>query len=263
MAKHKGSLWLLLIISCVFGGILLTTLRSQSQDSIAQKQRKDKSEQSQELDLSKFPVADYLSVGSSDPKERQKREAKGKKYNSPSRYSRPIQESFDSILEATDWEVGLPAIPVSKSAAVIVGKVTKAEAYLSENKTNIYSEFEVQIEQVWKNDRGELSAGTTVIVERAGGRVRFPSGKIAISVISLQQMPEVGSRYVLFLTHVGTGGGGHSDDFSILTGYELRDGCVFPLDKTLPGHPLTAYSGVDEKTFLNDLSSALKVSTSQ
>lgn len=261
MAKHKRSLGLLLIISCVFGAILLSTLRSQSQDAIAQKPRKDKPQQAEELDTNKFPVADYLSVGSSDPKERQKREAKGRKYNS--RNAPPITESFDESFESTDWDVGLPAIPVSQSAAVIIGKVIMAQAYLSEDKTSIYSEFEVQVEQVWKSDRSELSAGTSVIVERAGGRIRFPSGKIAISVISHQQMPQVGSRYVLFLTHKGTVGGGHSDDFSILTGYEFRDGCVFPLDRTLPGHPITAYSGFDEKAFLNDLSSASKVSTSQ
>lgn len=262
MAKRKRSLWLLLIISCVFGAILLSTLRSQSQDANTQKQRKDKSEQAQELDTSKFPVADYLDKGPSDPKERQKRESKGKKYNSPSRNSPPITESFDQSFLTTDWEVRLPAIPLEKSAAVIVGKVTKAGAYLSENKTNIYSEFEIQIEQVWKSERGDLIAGTSVVAERAGGRVRFPSGKIAVSVVSLQQMPEVGSRYVLFLTHEGPMGGEYTE-FYILTGYELRDGCVFPLDKTLPGHPISAYSGVDEKTFLNDLSSALKVSTSQ
>jgi hypothetical protein len=262
VGKHKRSLWMLLIISCAFGALSFSTLRSQSQDANTQKPRKDKSEQAQELDTSKFPIADYLSVGSSDPHERHKREAKGKKYNSRSRNSLPITESFDSSFLTTDWEVRLPAIPVAKSAAVIVGKVTSAEAYLSENKTDIYSEFEIQIEQVWKSDRSELSAGTSVVAERLGGRVRFPSGKIAISAVSLQQMPQVGSRYVLFLTHEAPMGGEHSD-FFILTGYELRDGCVFPLDKTLPGHPITAYRGVDEKTFLNDLRSALKVSTSQ
>jgi hypothetical protein len=187
MAKHKRSLWVLLTVSCVFGAILVSTLRSQSQDASAQKQRKDKSEQSQELDTSKFPVADYLSVGSSDFKERQKRDAKGKKYNS--RYAPTITESYDESFATTDWELGLPAIPVAKSAAVIIGKVTSARAFLSENKTNIYSEFEIQIEQVWKSDRGDLNAGSSVAVERAGGRVRFPSGKIAISVVNHQQMP--------------------------------------------------------------------------
>lgn len=260
MAKHKRSLWMLLIISCVFGVILLSTLRSQSQDALPKKHpQREKAQQAEKVDTSQFPVADYLAAGPSDPKKRAKREAKGKKYNS--RYAPPITESHDETFSTTDWDVGLPAFPVAKSAAVIIGKITKAQAYLSENKTNIYSEFDVQIEQVWKSDRGDLTTGTSVVVERAGGRVRFPSGKLAISVISHQQMPQVGSRYVLFLTHEGPFGGEHSGDFFILTGYELRDGCVFPLDKTLPGHPITAYSGVDERTFLTDLSSAFHAST--
>jgi hypothetical protein len=75
-------------------------------------------------------------------------------------------------------------------------------------------------------------------------------------------MPQVGSRYVFFLNRSGPFGDETGEDYSIITGYEFRDGCVFPLDKPPPGHPITAYSGVDEKEFLKVLSSAFKVSTS-
>jgi hypothetical protein len=262
MSKHKRSLWTWLIVSCFFAVILTSTLRSQSQDAVSKKDpQTENAQEAEKVDTSQFPVADYLASEPSNLKERAKREAKGKKYNS--RYAAPITESHDESFWTTDWDVGLPAIPVAKSAAVIIGKITKAQAHLSENKTNIYSEFEVQIEQVLKSDRSDLSYGTSIVVERAGGRVRFPSGKIAISVVSHQQMPQIGSRYALFLTHDGPLGGERSGDFFILTGYELRDNCVFPLDKTLPGHPITAYRGVDERKFFNDLGSALNMSTLQ
>ena len=67
----------------------------------------------------------------------------------------------------------------------------KAKAHFSDRKTHVFSEFEVEIEEVLKND-GNFTVGSSVVVERAGGRVRFPSGKIMVSIISNQQMPVVG-----------------------------------------------------------------------
>jgi len=58
-------------------------------------------------------------------------------------------------------------------------------------------------------------------------------------------MPQVGLRYVLFLTN-----GQGEKDLTILTGYELREGKVFPLDD-LPN--LRVYENADETTFLNEL----------
>ncbi len=57
-------------------------------------------------------------------------------------------------------------------------------------------------------------------------------------------MPQVGLRYVLFLTND-----------QILTGYELREGKVYPLDD-LPN--LHTYENADETTFLTQLHTAAK-----
>jgi hypothetical protein len=259
MAKHKYSLGLLLVFCGCAGTILLSTLHTQSQNKPATKQQAKISRgtivQAEEIDTSNFPVADYLAARPSNAKEFAKREAKGKRYNS--QYAPPINESADGIYATIDWDVGLPAFPIDKSAAVIVGTITGAKAYLSENKTNIYSEFEVQIDEVLKSENGNLTAGSLVVLERAGGRVRLPSGKIVASIVSHQQLPQVGSQYLLFLTHENFFGAALNEDFAILTGYEFRDGRIFPLDKTLPGHPITAYKGADEVLFLKHLNSAL------
>ena len=226
------------------------------------RQQGNKVKQADEVDTSKFPVLDFVTTEIGNEKERAKREAKGRKYNT--RHAPPITESKERIFANIDWDAGLPAIPIEQSAAVIIGKVNTAQAYLSQDKTSVYSEFEIEIEQVMKRDRSiDLAPGSSVVVERAGGRVRFPSGKIMVSVISHQQMPQVGTRYVLFLTHQPLLGPVSPDDFFILTGYELRDAQVFPLDKLNPGHPITAYDGANADVFLNDLSSALLASSPQ
>lgn len=148
-------------------------------------------------------------------------------------------------------------MPVKISAAVIIGEVTDAQAHLSDDRTKIYSEFVVQIQQVLKNDyKAPLCPGNSVVVERSGGRVQFPSGKVVVSATNHQDLPRSGRRYVFFLTHEGPDARDY-DDFHILTGYELRDGKVFPLDKPGSGHPMTAYKGANETSLLNDLVIAL------
>jgi hypothetical protein len=205
-------------------------------------------------DVSQFPILDYerkLTALKNDNKER-------KKYNN--RHAPRISESSDSIFSMNDWEVNLPALPVAKSAAVILGEVTQAQAKLSEDETNIYSEFTIQIANILKNDNNfSLGVGNSVVVERLGGRLRLHSGKVIVAQTDKQDLPRIGKRYVFFLTRDEG-----DEDFHILTGYELRDGKVFPLDKLRPGHPITAYTGTSETSFFSDLNQILAdSSTSQ
>jgi len=208
-----------------------------------------------EPDVNQFPILDYK-------KSVENKERKGKKYNSP--YAPKISESSDGIFTISDWEMGLSALPVNKSAAVVVGEVTAAQALLSDDETNIYSEFTVQITEIPKNDKNfSLGIGNSVIVERLGGRVRLPSGKVVVSRTDKQDLPRIGNRYVLFLTRDINKDGSY-EDFHILTGYELRNGKVFPLDKLRPGHPITAYTATDASSFFTDLNRVLaSSSTSQ
>lgn len=209
----------------------------------------------EEVDLSSFPILDHGTTRPTNTSERVKREAKSKKYNS--RYAPPITEQTDQIYVISDWDVGLPAFPVIRSSNVIVGEIVGAEAYLSEDTTKVYSEFIVRVTEVFKND-ATVKVGDSITVERLGGRVRFSSGKIVTSMVSHQDMPRVGRQYVLFLTHDSPLGGKSDNDLFILTGYELRGTRVFPLDKTVPGHPINAYNGSTKESFMKDLASALK-----
>lgn len=206
-----------------------------------------KTKSDDQADVSQFPILDYekkSTASTSDSKAR-------KKYNN--RYAPRISESSDRIFSASDWAVKLPALPVGKSAAVIVGEVTQAQAQLSEDETNIYSEFTVQIANILKNDNYfSLGLGNSVVVERLGGRVRLASGKVIVSQTDKQDLPRIGKRYVLFLTRDEG-----DEDFHILTGYELREGKVFPLDKLRPGHPITSYTGTSETSFFKDLNQIL------
>lgn len=155
----------------------------------------------------------------------------------------------------------LQAIPVSQSDAVVVGEVMRAEAHLSNDQTSVYSEFQVRLgEVIWNGSSETLSTSTMISVDRRGGRVRFPSGKVILRGVYGKNMPQICKRYLFFLKSDS-----ESQSFSIITAYELRNGRVFPLD----GPPETenesgqfavykVYRDADEIAFRNEVISALQ-----
>jgi hypothetical protein len=201
-----------------------------------------------------FPIAEYSAAESADSYKRAKRQAKSKKYDNS---LAPLSGSAETILSSLHWEDGLSALPVDRSHAVVIGKVTGAEAYVSNDKTGVYSEFTVHLDEVLKNSSNvSLAPGSTVSVERAGGRVRLPSGQVALMYTRAQGMPRAGRRYVFFLSHDFPLQGRQDIDLYILTGYELRAGRIHALDSP-HGHPITATKGKVENSFLEELRAAI------
>jgi hypothetical protein len=218
--------------------------RGQEQKSITNKTQR------RPFDENRFPIADYDAVEPTDPVQRAKRQAKGKKYDKSSWRVYPNSVS-DSMIRVDYVDRNLPPFPFDKSSVVAVGQVSNAQAYLSNDKTGVYSVFTIQVNEVLKNSTNiDLSDGSVIEVERDGGRVRFPNGRLHLYKVDEQDMPQVGLRYVLFLTNPS----GESD-LHIITGYELREGKVYSLDD-LP--KLRAYDNTDETTFLMELRSKAK-----
>jgi hypothetical protein len=244
--RSKLGLPLIFLILVGFGASGLT-LSNRNKANTGQDQAKP--------DLNNFPLVDYEAVRESDPNKDERRQKKSKKYNS--KHAPRITESSNQIFHIIDWDMRLPALPVARSAAIVIGEITDARAYLSEDGTNIYSEFSIRADEILKNDIGNpLVLGNSIIAQREGGRVRFASGKTVTATVNHQDMPRTGRRYVVFLTH-SFPLGRKIEDFYMLTAYELRAGRVFPLDNVLDDHPIAAYKGTSELSFLTDLRVAI------
>lgn len=187
-----------------------------------------------------YPIADYNAPEPVDPQEKAKRRKKGKKYDNA---TMPINPSAERVLQTSvdHFLPGTPALPVAQSAVVILGKVTKTQAHLSADKGYVYSEFDVLVDEVIKNDeQSPIATGQTIPVERPGGRVRVPSGHIHEYRTTLDPL-EAESRYALFLTRRG-------DDYHVFTAYKLEAGKVFPVDDYFK-----PYEGASEEDFMRDL----------
>jgi hypothetical protein len=208
-----------------------------------------------------LPIVDYEKE-ISRPKDKARKE-KGERFNGQGNFDgrRAIAQLPDNVVilpTITHWWVGLSALPVDRSDVVIRGYIVSREAHLSDDRSGIYSEFEVQVSEIFKDTSKAIVTGTPLTVNRSGGNVRFASGKIQSYAISRQDMPRSGYHYVLFLRRTALG------DLLILTGYELSYDQVRPLDgedtddprSTLP---FAKYRGKDTESFLQEVRSAMKL----
>jgi hypothetical protein len=161
---------------------------------------------------------------SPDPKQHALRKAKNIRYNaggSDLTIRKPNTEHFMEHI----WPRGLPLIPSSESAVVVNGTVARMQPYLSEDRSRIYTEITVRVEEVLKSD-GNLSVGDTLIVDRLGGALKLKSGQVVRDDIAIAWLGKtrVAGRYVLFAQRINEG-----KDLGLIKGYELRDGKVFRL----------------------------------
>jgi hypothetical protein len=191
---------------------------------------------------------------SQNPQEREARLAKNIRYNGGScdiTALTPGHSCFsDQVLPRA-----LPLIPMKESAIVLAGQVSKIGFYLSEDRTHIYTEISLRIEEVFKNPQNSTTASSqTVIIDQIGGSIRMPSGQIVQdgTRIDFLGRTRVGGRYILFANTIHEG-----KDLTLIRGYELRDGHVFKLTENgNPGDVLVSSTPGDadipseEKPFL-------------
>jgi hypothetical protein len=125
----------------------------------------------------------------------------------------------------------LSDLPTDESDLVVEGKVTESQAFLSNDRGDVYCEFTVYVTDVLKKAVGlEVNRGDSITTERPGGRVRYPDGRIVRYGFVGQGSPMKGKKYLFFLSKTEVA------DYRILTGYELQGDKVFALDGSRINH---------------------------
>lgn len=207
------------------------------------------------------PVVDYdaasKTVTPDDIKRKNVRAIKDARYGG--RAPQPLEDFATGDGEVgnhTHWEVGLDPLPATRSDAVVLGKVVDGQAYLTEDKAGVYSEFKVRIQRVFKNNASApVKPKDSLITEREGGVVRFASGRLLKFYINGQNLPEKGKRYVLFLKQ-----NKEDQDYHILTAYELRNRQVYPLDQY---KKFQFFKSLDSGAFLHTVEEAMTKSAGE
>lgn len=151
------------------------------------------------------------------------------------------------------WGLKMSPLPLKESDTVIVGEVSGARAFLSNDKTGVFSEFEVDVTKVLHNNGTPVVEGSKITTEREGGVVRFEDGRLLRYKVLRQGLPRTKGRYLFFLKYNDLG-----NDYLIVTGYKLDDGRVTPLDgtdiKEATGKlPFSVYDGASEDVIIKDV----------
>lgn len=192
----------------------------------------------------RFPIAHYDEPDTNDPEKDRKRKEKQKRQNNFKLVtSKPPDWQTERVFVG-EGAMNFPALPVVESSHVLVGRITKAEAHLSENKKNVYSEFTVVVENVFKTANSSIIQGSEVAVDRIGGYVKYPNGRLMLYRVSSTNMPVVNERYLFFLVSK------NNQDLSILTAYALNAEGVSPLDDSSQFEPLR---GLTEEALIQNL----------
>lgn len=234
MNKNRVMWIVVFIVVTVTIATSIRTSQSQNQETqLHQKQdgldrfEQDRQVQDRKEYESQFPVADYYASESNNLVLQDKRTEKSQRYD---RYrlviENPSPNSYGSTLY--DETPPPPAIPVNESELVVAGKILDAQAYLSNKRTGVYSEFTIQVDKVLKNSNSnKTNENEKISADRPGGFVRYPSGQKLLYDVAGKAMPRVGKQYVLFLIKPD-----QSPNYRILTAYEIKGGKVYPIDSS-------------------------------
>ncbi len=194
-------------------------------------------------------------------KEKEIRNQRGRKYRS----SAPIEkmEDQDTVLKLPDPHSPVePAFPVEQSDLVILGTVNDSQAFISNDRSDVYAEFRVRVDKIFKiNNVLKIKSAENIVAERSGGKVRFDSGKLQRRGELGRGLPQKSRQYILFLNWDAPG-----NDCIIITGYEVQGQIIHPLDGLPESNPniyknYKRYRNAVLNNFLCELEEAITKST--
>jgi len=197
----------------------------------------------------RYPVVEAEETEPIDPVKKTKLKKQKQRYDKDAPFTNPGPND-EELAFRPESQFNFPALPVVKSEVILLGEVLNAEAHRSTNKMNVFSSFEVRVDEVLK---GHLNIGNVINIQRVGGFVKYPGGRKVLFRLSGNGMPGVGSRYVFFLNVV-------DEDYTILTAYELVGDGVVPLDNSAQ---FQGYKGVSEISLITTLREAISQAAPQ
>jgi len=152
---------------------------------------------------------------------------RGARYNVAESGLSELGESSEPILvDLAPTHFSRDPLPFNRSDTVVTGTVTAGQAYLTNDKRAIYSEFRLTLgDSIKKPNNLSLAPGDPIVIARNGGRIRLHSGKILVRGDETRSMPQIGKKYLFFLIH-----NPETEDYSLTTGYELGPAGVYRLD---------------------------------
>lgn len=201
---------------------------------------------------------------SENPTERANRAAKSARYDSQTNDRDLLSMVPDARVDTIGCGHYDPTIlPTGSHDVIVLGTLINRQSYLSAKRTAIYTEYQLDIEQVLKTPAEGLSIEQgRLLMDRDGGVLRMSDGRIIASTVhgtGMARPLDVGSRYVLFCRLI-------HDKRDLILGYafELRDGKAYALwinrgyDRLVSELPGAVPALSEEPSFIEAVRNAVK-----
>jgi len=108
----------------------------------------------------------------SDPQELEARKAKNIRYNTGGHDITILRPGVETFIEHA-WPRN-KLVPVAESAVIVTGTVIKVQPYLSDDRSNLYTEMTLQVENVLERDANNpVSAVNTLAIDWLGGALKL------------------------------------------------------------------------------------------
>jgi hypothetical protein len=262
MHKHKR----LIIVSSVSAVLLISLFVALNGKGQANQQGSSATGQApfgqatKQIDDAATPIVDFDNPNAADRIDKNARKLKSVRYD---KYgvvpSRPHPEAGEVRIEPEWRSSHAPSdLPADKSDLIVEATVAESHAFLSDDKTGVYSEFSIIVSRVLKVSPGiPVNLGDTIVAERFGGKVRYSSGQVIRCRIEGQGVPMLGKAYLFFLSKVD------QDSYQLLTAYEIQGNKVFALDGSRTSFRgqgssiFDKHNGEDLDSFMGKLETAL------
>lgn len=180
-----------------------------------------------ELDDAATPIADFDNPPITDRIKKNERKTKNARYDKWGAVRNQPHPNAGEVIVEPEWRSGqAPAdLPADRSVLIVEAIVADSKAFLSTDKTGVYSEFTISVSRILKvAPRLSVNVGDLVVIERFGGKVRYASGQVIRIRIDGQGVPIVNNKYLFFLSK------NDQDSYRLLTAYEIKGNQVFALD---------------------------------
>lgn len=213
-----------------------------------------------QVDDAAAPVVDLNNVREDDRIDKKARKLKNARHdNSGSDKTHPYP-NVSEVLGEPEWPSGYSDLPIDKSDVIVEAVVADSRAFLSDDKTGIYSEFTIVVSKPLTLRTGStINVGDRIVAERAGGKVRYPSGQVIRWRIARQGVPIIGKKYLFFLAKA------EQDSYKLLTAYEIDGSKIFALDGSRTelgrqgGSIFDKHNNKDLSTFMEEVEKAVNI----
>ena len=164
----------------------------------------------------------YDSPPISDPAEFERRQRISSRYDNRQLVLRTVEAEYSVHTISCGYRE--PLLPVKKSALIFVGEVLKAKVFLSNDKSGVYTEFTLRVDDVLKNT--DKLKPATVVTDRDGGVVAYPNGFKVPYESGNAKLYVPATKYLFFLATDDK-----SPNFKVLTSYDLSSSTSWSMEE--------------------------------